>query len=124
MIKFENLITKEQFKKHIEENGIVITELPNKNKCIRGWKMTYPDGRTFIIAFTGEVNEWTVGMQNVENGLKTYPEVIDFYSSGNYVEIHRALVGNRTYRAEKFLKKYKDLALLVNGLVQFDYLKL
>lgn len=124
MIKFKNLVTKEQLEKTIEENGIAIINLPLENECIRGWKMTFSDGRTYIIAFTGEVNEWTVGLQSLENGLVTYPEVIDIYSAGDCVEIHRALVGNRTLRAEKFLKKYKELALLLNGLVQFGYFKL
>lgn len=124
MIKFKNLVTKEQLKKTIEENGIVITDLPLENRCIRGWKMTFSDGRTLLIAFTGEVNEWTVGLQSLEKGVVNYHEVVDIYSAGDCVAIHRALVGNRTLKAERFLKKYKELALLLNGLVQFGYLKL
>ncbi len=124
MIKFKNSVTNEQLKKTIEDNGIVITDLPLKNNCIRGWRMTLSNGKTLIIAFTGEVNEWTIGVQSLENGLVTYPEVIDIYSAGDCVEIHRALVGNRNLKAERFLKKYKELALLLNGLVQFGYLKL
>lgn len=125
MIKFENVTPLEDFKKYIEWEGIVIREdellsvNPHLIKGKRVWNITDKFNNEWNVMFSGNVDEWSIfNVSKIEPLFR-----VDIISSGNKIEIHRAEKNGRKLKADKNLKQFCNLAMWVNCLIHFGYLK-
>lgn len=64
------------------------------------------------------VDEWKIESKDM------FPQfVVYMYSCGNKVDVHKAIENGRTLKADKFLKKYDQIACMMNGLIQNNMFK-
>ena len=85
----------------------------------KAWEITDRFNNRWEVVFNGNVNEWTI------SGCVDYePFKVFVYMTDSHVEIHKAYHNGRTIKADRLLKKYINLASLVNCYHKFGYLKL
>ena len=108
MLKFENTTTKESFEKSVKwsKNKIEEMEKPHENQ--RLWRISDCFG-----------NVW-----NIDEYRISYSDEfsVDILMSGNMVEIHRAIKDGRNLKADRNLKQFMQLALLMSCYKKFGYL--
>jgi len=63
------------------------------------------------------VNEWK--LFHIQENFNIY-----FLMSGNNIEIGKVVKNGRTYKSDKYLKKYTDLILMVNTLFLLNKIKI
>ena len=126
MVSINNITTKESFIRHIElfDEEIhpmqilsvhVGADSPVRNwKC---WELSDKFQNTWTITFTGNVGEFKV--EGEENGK---PFAVFFYFSGSKAEINMAIENGRKLKADRFLNKYKFLALHICCYFKLGYL--
>lgn len=121
MVKFQNNTTMENFLKYVKENNIKTRELESHNKEKKVWQISDKYGNVWNVVFNGVVDEYTI--YNVpQYGEK--PFRVDLISAGNKVVICEAEKNGRHIKADRLLKQFSQLALMVNCHVQFNFLKL
>ncbi len=120
MYKSTNITTKENFLKYIEFNGIEIKPVEVCAKNQRAWNVVDKFGNEWNIFFTGNVSEFSIC--NVPHYPCDKPFRVDIVSSGNKIEIHRAEKNGRHIKADRLLKEFTQLALMVNCYIQFGYI--
>ena len=124
MICFNNNTTKEQFVeylnfyKHQLSPMQLLSVNPNAIKGKKLWEVTDKFNNCWMILFNGNVNEWKITGYFNNNPFEVYVLMKD-----SYVEIHNAYHNGRTIKADRLLKKYVNLASMVNCYHKFGYLK-
>lgn len=115
MLKFENTITKESFEKSVKwsKNKIEEMEKPYENQ--RLWRISDCFGNIWNALFTGNVDEYRISYKDEFS--------VDILMPGNMVEIHRAIKDGRNFKADRNLKQFMQLALLMSCYKKFGYLK-
>lgn len=115
MLKFENTIIRDDFEKFVGWNKNKIEEMERQHKNQRLWKISDCFGNVWNVLFTGNADEYRVSYGNEFS--------IDILMHGNMVEIHRAIKNGRSLKADRNLKQFTQVALLVNCYKKFGYLK-
>lgn len=115
MLKFENKTTKEYFEKAIKRNKYEIEEIENSHKNQRLWRISDCFGNVWNVLFTGNVDEYRISYDDEFS--------VDILMPGNMVEIHRAIKNGRNLKADRTLKQFVQLALLMSCFKIFGYLK-
>lgn len=115
MLKFENTTTKESFEKSVKWSGNKIEEMKKPHGNQRLWKISDCCGNVWDVLFTGNVDEYRISYRDVFS--------VDILMYGNMVEIHRAIKNGRNLKADRNLKQFMQLALLVSCYRKFGYLK-
>ena len=115
MLRFENKTTKENFEKSVElsKNKIEEMERPHENQ--RLWRISNCFGYAWNVLFTGNVDEYRISYKD--------KFLVYILMPGNMVEIHRAIKGGRNLKADRNLKQFEELALLISCYKKFGYLK-
>ncbi len=122
MYRFTNTTTKENFLKSIEWSGNKIKPAEAYGKNQKAWNVIDKFGNEWNILFTGNVDEYSIF--NVPHHPCDKPFKVDIVSSGNKIEIHRAEKNGRCIKADRLLKEFTQLALMVNCYIQFGYMKI
>lgn len=114
MLKFENTTTKESFEKSVKwsKNKIEEMEKPHENQ--RLWRILDCFGNVWNMLFTGNIDEYRISYSDEFS--------VDILMSGNMVEIHRAIKDGRNLKADRNLKQFMQLALLMSCYKKFGYL--
>lgn len=120
MYKFTNATPKEVFISNAEWCGQKIKRIKSPIKTQRKWSVTDRWGNEWIVVFKGNVSEFSV--YNVVKHHSDVPFSVDIVTYGNKIEIHKATTGGRVMQADRLLKKYSQLAMMVNCYLQFGYL--
>lgn len=115
MLKFKNTTKREDFKKSVEWSKRKIEEIEKPHKNQRMWKISDCFGNVWNVLFTGNVDEYRVSYENEFSA--------DILMHGNMVEIHRAIKNGRNLKADRNLKQFTQVALLVSCYNKFGYLK-
>lgn len=115
MLKFENTTTKESFEKSVKwrKNKIEEMEKPYENQ--RLWRISDCFGNIWNVLFTGNVDEYRISYKDEFS--------VDILMPDNMVEIHRAIKDGRNLKADRTLKQFMQLALLMSCYKKFGYLK-
>ena len=115
MLRFENKTTKENFEKSVElsKNKIEEMERPHENQ--RLWRISNCFGYAWNVLFTGNVDEYRISYKD--------EFLVNILMPGNMVEIHRAIKGGRNLKADRNLKQFEELALLISCYKKFGHLK-
>lgn len=115
MLKFENTTTREVFEKSVGWSKSKIEEMEKQYENQRAWKISDRFGNVWNVLFTGNVDEYRVSYGNEFS--------IDILMYENMVEIHRAIKNGRSLKADRNLKQFTQVALLVSCYKKFGYLK-
>lgn len=115
MIKINNVTDKNNFMEAIKDGKLKIDKV-EKNKwvlqhCIFNnliYNLEYKDDKTFNLSYKDSYDNFTVNF-TIEESLTI---------------INKAKVNNKNCKADRFLKKYDSLAIMVNSFVNFGYIKL
>ena len=121
MYKFTNTTTKENFLKNIEWSGKEIKPIEAHGKDRKAWNVIDKFRNEWNILFAGNANEYSVF--NVPRYPSDKPFKVDIISNGNKIEIHRAEKNGRHIKADRLLKEFSQLAIMVNCYSQFGFLK-
>ena len=127
MIKFENITPLDKFKEYIKWQNLKIREdqlltvRPNIITGKRVWNITDRFNNEWNIVFNGRVDEWSIF--NVCNKRTDIPFRVDIVSCGNKIEIHKAEENGRKLKADRYLKKFQEISMFANCLIQLGYLK-
>lgn len=115
MLKFENTTIKESFEKSVKwsKNKIEEMEKPHENQ--RLWRISDCFGNVWNVLFTGNIYEYRISYSEEFS--------VDILMYGNMVEIHRAIKNGRNLKADRTLKQFMQLALLMSCYKKFGYLK-
>ena len=115
MLKLENKTTKEYFDKAIKRNKYKIEEIKNPHENQRLWKISDCFGNIWNVLFSGDVDEYCVSYSDEFS--------VNILMYGNMVEIHGAVKNGRNLKADRILKQFAQLALLMSCFKIFGYLK-
>lgn len=120
MFKFTNVTTKENFLKKIEWSEEEITPIEAFGNSQKSWKIIDRFDNEWNILFTGndEYSIYSVPHHSCDELFR-----VDIVSSGNKIEIHRATKNGKNIKADRLLKQFAQLAIMVNCYVQFGYMK-
>lgn len=127
MIKFENITPLDKFKEYIKWQNLKIREdqlltvRPNIITGKRVWNITDRFDNEWNIMFNGRVDEWSIF--NVCNKRTEIPFRVDIISCGNKIEIYGAEENGRKLKADRYLKKFQEISMFANCLIQLGYLK-
>ncbi len=122
MYKFINITTKKSFLNDIESCGREIKPIEGYGKNQKVWNVIDKFGNEWNIRFSGNVDEYSIS--NVPHYPCDVPFKVYIVSHGNKVEIHRVEKKGRKIQADRLLKDFTQLALMVNCYIQFGFLKL
>ena len=111
MLKFENKTTKENFEKSVSQSKNKIEEMERPHENQRLWKISDCFGNVWNVLFTGNVDEYRISYKDEFS--------VDILMYGNMVEIHRAIKNGRKLKADRTLKQFMQLALLVSCYKKF-----
>lgn len=114
MLEFENKTTKESFEKIVKWNEYKIEEMERPHENQRLWKISDCFGNVWNVLFTSIVDEYRISYKDEFS--------VDILIPGNMVEIHRAIKNGRDLRADRSLKQFIQLALLISCYKKFGYL--
>ena len=120
MYKFRNISTKEDVQKYMEWVGIKIQSLEPITKHQHRWNIQDRFENEWNLIFRTNENEWTIC--NVCHSSGDIPFSVSFISNGRDVEILRAEKNGKHYKADRFLKSFSKLILMVNGYINFGYI--
>jgi hypothetical protein len=121
MLKLINKTNKTDFRIQVENRGIVTNPTEAENPAWRAWSLTDKTGEQWKIQFTNKVGEFFV-----ESVHANQPPVyrLWLYFKGQEVRIYNLMKNRRIYQNERYLRKYSNLAILINNLVVYNYIKL
>lgn len=91
------------------KNKIEEMEKPYENQ--RLWRISDCFGNIWNVLFTGNVDEYRISYKDEFS--------VDILMPGNMVEIHRAIKDGRSLKADRNLKQFMQLALLVSCYKKF-----
>lgn len=118
MIIYQNVTTKENFQKHIEWANQNIKPIDIQQKSIQEWEISDRFGNVWTVSFNGNVGEFLI--ENKSHFQTSF--VVYLYLSGERIEIVKAVDNGRKIKSDRFLKKYKELALMVSNYFKFNML--
>ena len=122
MLKLTNKTNKADFRIQMENRGITVNPAQTSIQTWRAWSMTDKDGKQWKILFTNHVGEFFVeSVPTCEYDRKIR---IGLYFKGQKILICQLRKNGRQYKNERYLRKYQELALLVNNLVVYNYIRL
>ena len=122
MLKLINRTNKADFRIQMENRGITVNPAQTSIQTWRAWSMTDKDGKQWKILFTNHVGEFFVeSVPTCECDRKIR---IGLYFKGQKILICQLRKNGRQYKNERYLRKYQELALLVNNLVVYNYIRL
>lgn len=108
--------TKEQAKAFVESRGLTV-----KRSAPSTWTITDKQGHEWSLHFL-EVNDWAVySVPHVDGDSKFR---VQFSVCGDRVTANSAIVGGRTLRADRLLKRFNDVVSMAATLILFNYVKL
>ena len=122
MLKLTNKTNKADFRIQMENRGITVNPAQTSIQTWRAWSMTDKDGKQWKILFTNHVGEFFVeSVPACECDRKIR---IGLYFKGQKILICQLRKNGRQYKNERYLRKDQELALLVNNLVVYNYIRL
>lgn len=122
MLKLINKTSRADFRIQAENRGIVTNPTEADNPAWRAWSLTDKTGERWKIQFTNKVGEFFVeSVPACECDRKIR---IGLYFKGQKILICQLRKNGRQYKNERYLRKYQELALLVNNLVVYNYIRL
>lgn len=122
MLKLTNKTNKADFRIQMENRGITVNPTQTSIQTWRAWSITDKDGKQWKILFTNHVGEFFVeSVPACECDRKIR---IGLYFKGQKILICQLRKNGRQYKNERYLRKYQELALLVNNLVVYNYIRL
>jgi hypothetical protein len=115
MIKINNVTDKNNFMEAIKDGKLKINKV-GKNKwilqhCVFNnliYNLEYKDDKTFNLSYRDSYNNFTLNF-TIEESLTI---------------INKAKVNNKNCKADRVLKKYDSLAIMVNSFVNFGHIKI
>ena len=118
--RFKNVTTFEQIKEMLKKEDIKIST--RKNDSINFIEFLLKIGcHDYKLNFLG-VDEWKISFQNALNEDMS----IYFLSSSNKVEIVHLFVykngTQRHYRSDRYLRKCSNITMIINAMIQLNYL--
>lgn len=122
MLKLINNTNKSDFRIQAENHGITVNPSEAAIPTWRAWSVTDKDNKQWKISFTNNVGEFLV--ESVPTHEYDPQFRLKLYFKGQKVCIGQLIKNGKTYKNERYLRKYKELALLVNNLVVYNYIKL
>ena len=122
MIKLINRTNKADFRIQMENRGIIVNPTQADIKTHRAWSVIDGNGQQWKICFTNNVGEFLI--ESITNGKSVPHYLLQVYFKGAKIEICKLNKNGRNYTNEKFLRRFKDIALLANNLVVYSYIKL
>ena len=122
MLKLRNNTNRADFRIQVENRGITVNPTQTSIPTWRAWSITDKDGKQWKILFTNHVGEFFVeSVPACECDRKIR---IGLYFKGQKILICQLRKNGRQYKNERYLRKYQELALLVNNLVVYNYIRL
>lgn len=121
MYKFENKTKKKDFVESIEWSRNIVERIQIPFKKPKQWRISDRFGNVWTILFKGDNNEYSIS--NVCKYPSDKPFTVDIISSGNKIEIHKAMKNGRNIKSDRLLKSFSELAMMVNCYIQFGYLR-
>lgn len=121
MLKFINNTTKELFEATLSWHKYTLEKLESPFESQILWQLSDRFLNVWNILFCGSVDEYCISYQPQFNGDDDFLVYIVTY--GNIVEIHKAIKNGRTLQADRNLKQFTNLALILNCYIQFGLLK-
>ena len=121
MLKLINKTNRTDFRIQAENRGIVTNPTEAENPAWRAWSLTDKTGEQWKIQFTNKVGEFFVESVHA-NQPPAY--CLWLYFKGQEVRIYNLMKNRRIYQNERYLRKYSNLAILINNLVVYNYIKL
>lgn len=118
-MRYTNITPKEAFMSHLDWAEQHIEPLPTQSAIIRSWSICDRFMNRWELIFNGNVGEFTIS--GTHDGI-TF--VVAMYLSGDKIEIVEAVDNGRHIQADRLLKKYKELGLMVSNYLRFGYLKI
>lgn len=122
MLKLINRTNKTDFRIQAENRGITVNPSETTIPTWRAWSITDKDGKQWKILFTNHVGEFFV--ESVPTCEYDPRFRLGLYFKGQRILICQLRKNGRQYKDERYLRKYSDLALLVNNLVVYNYIRL
>ena len=119
MLKFTNGTTKENFLNTIQWSGNQVEHIEAYGKNQQAWQISDKFGNVWNVLFDGN-NEYSIS--NVCKCASDIPLNVIVLFNGNEIEIHSAEKEGRKIKAERLLKQFSQLAMMVNCYKQFGYL--
>lgn len=118
MLSFLNMQTKAQFLAENVEAGRNITKSATN---IREWVITDSTGSSWGVVCVGTSQFYIHKRDSVKDKTPAY--LVQVTIAGQNVKIISCSTEGKNYKAEKYLKKYKDIAGVVGNYLYHGYLK-
>lgn len=118
-MRYTNITTKDGFQSYLEWTGQHMEQTPTRSSSVRSWQIRDRFMNQWDLIFNGNVGEFTI--KGTHDGV-TF--VVAMYLSGDKFEIVEAFDNGRHIRADRLLKKYRDLGLMASNYFRFGYLKI
>lgn len=115
MFSILNVTTKEQFKLNIDYFGYEVVK-ESKN----AWKVKDRYNHVYIVEYDSDENRWSISNSN-EGIIDTLSFKFYMIFNDSSISILWGNYGGKTCRAERSLKRFMQLAIMVNNLYIFGY---
>ena len=115
MFNILNVTTKEQFKLNMDYFGYEVAK-----ESENAWKVKDKYNHVYIVEYDSDENRWSISSSN-EGIIDTLSFKVYMIFNDSSISILWGNYGGKTCRAERSLKRFMQLAIMLNNLYIFGY---